>query len=586
MNKYLNIDVNSTAYSKLSKEEKLRVVKEKLKFLFNDRSRKTVTERYNGTWRTVPADMVGIYHDLCEREKSLEKRVSIDFDYDAKNESEKNVLEKEEAVLVKEKRVFVEPFLNTKSVDDLSIDDRIKLTKAKLFAIFDSTKDYEKKEVIHRVSYKDEKKFVAHSLVSDYKKLKKELEDLEYLKRISEKNKDLNLVNNNMIISDDNDEEDYLAVWEPVFNAKKVMNDETIERKKISSKEIAEIIKSFELDNISNKVEEPRELKRLEEPRDFVLIDSIEEQKEEPRDFVLIDSVDKVPTDTKENKELMVVESKPVKEENNDVNVNNKKGLFSGLLAIPFVKKIADRRNKYKALSNKEKTKLRKQMGIATAAVALAAVTLAAAIGGAFAGLGKKKNNKNDIVEEEIPSVCEPDDEITYLHSPKKGNRNHENNKQDIIDYYTNRHLEDNASNDDNEKHKSSLNIISNSGDITLGSVVTVKDNSYIYTNSYDAASETNYMTPLFDGSYKRDVKGVVYNLNGDIYTVYVDDTYANQNVQTLIRQGAKEEAVLLTRTDLDGYEGYYNVNSINKINNVTIEKPMSRARVRRMNRF
>ena len=67
--------VNSTDYSRLSNVDKLIFVKETLSFLFNEKKGKLATVKYNGTNKTVPYNVLGIYKDLCEREKSLIKRV-------------------------------------------------------------------------------------------------------------------------------------------------------------------------------------------------------------------------------------------------------------------------------------------------------------------------------------------------------------------------------------------------------------------------------------------------------------------------------------------------------------------------------
>ena len=101
---------------------------------------------------------------------------------------------------------------------------------------------------------------------------------------------------------------------------------------------------------------------------------------------------------------------------------------------------------------------------------------------------------------------------------------------------------------------------------ITFDDVVTINDNSYIYTNAYDASYNTNMYNPYYDGSYDREVQGIVYELNGNIYTVYEDDTNSMQIQQELENAGATAVAVLVTRSDLVStgeYEGYYNVNSV-----------------------
>ena len=105
---------------------------------------------------------------------------------------------------------------------------------------------------------------------------------------------------------------------------------------------------------------------------------------------------------------------------------------------------------------------------------------------------------------------------------------------------------------------------------IYFDDVVTISDNAYIYSNSYDAVSETNNLTPIYDGSYERDIMGVVYNLDGKIYTIYSNDSNAYDEAEMLINNGATVEAVLVTRSDIsEGHEdvndaeGYYNVDDV-----------------------
>ena len=62
---------------------------------------------------------------------------------------------------------------------------------------------------------------------------------------------------------------------------------------------------------------------------------------------------------------------------------------------------------------------------------------------------------------------------------------------------------------------------------------------------------------------------GVTYELDGNLYTIYRDEVNANEKVNELINKGAKQTAVLVVRSDLVNtgeYEGYYNVNSLERI--------------------
>ena len=71
------INVNSMNYRKLSKKDKLKVVRFKINKLLSDTSSSKAYEYYNGKKVGVPKDKLGIFKDLCEREKSLSKYVTI-----------------------------------------------------------------------------------------------------------------------------------------------------------------------------------------------------------------------------------------------------------------------------------------------------------------------------------------------------------------------------------------------------------------------------------------------------------------------------------------------------------------------------
>lgn len=137
-------------------------------------------------------------------------------------------------------------------------------------------------------------------------------------------------------------------------------------------------------------------------------------------------------------------------------------------------------------------------------------------------------NNNNNIINDEV------DNNI---------NNNVDNNTDNIVDNIQNE--QDNISFDDN---------------------VIIKDNAYIYSNSYDATYEKNYLIPCFDGKQERDVQGVVYELNGNLYVVYENDINAFERQKELESRGAVMTAVLVSSIDniVDGqYEGYYNINSV-----------------------
>ena len=79
--------------------------------------------------------------------------------------------------------------------------------------------------------------------------------------------------------------------------------------------------------------------------------------------------------------------------------------------------------------------------------------------------------------------------------------------------------------------------VVTENKEYNLGESVNIKDNSYIYTNSYDATDSTNKCTPYYNGSYDREVMGVTYELDGNLYTIYRDDMNASEKVNELINE-------------------------------------------------
>ena len=259
-----------------------------------------------------------------------------------------------------------------------------------------------------------------------------------------------------------------------------------------------------------------------------------------------------------------------VKEKSSDVVVEdvesqkkNKKKLFAGLLAIPFVNKMVEKRKNKRNISFLEREKRRKQNRIAFGAISLAIITTITGVifGG---GLGRKtdKNEKNDNNREKVSTICNPIDNGKHT----------DDEVQMILDYYENIEIktvdseEEKGTNDDVRStpafrkdyvnHKNSLD-----NDITFGDIVNVNENAFIYTNCYDAAAATNGLAPYFDTSMSREVTGIAYNLNGQIEYIYASDDNCMEKEQELMKQGAVKVSYLT-----GNYEGYYNANDVNEI--------------------
>ena len=234
-------------------------------------------------------------------------------------------------------------------------------------------------------------------------------------------------------------------------------------------------------------------------------------------------------------------------EKNNDNK--KKKGLIGGLLAIPFVKKIVEKRkNKKDNIVNPIEKKMNRTRNLKIKAIALALA--ATTVIGAFipslikrkssSNVGKKIDNSSVSTDLQVPDVCEPVIEEV-------------NETNDIVEVEP--IIDERDSTEEDYK-------------VSFDDVVTINDNSYIYTNSYSACSESNSRVPLYNGSYERDILGIVYNLDGNISTIYSSDPEAYSKAEALINAGAREEAVLVNRSDLpcsdiNDSEGYYNIDSV-----------------------
>ena len=71
------INVNSMDYRKLSKEDKLKIVKFKINKILNSTDSNKICVYYKDKKVSIPKDNANVFKDLCEREKKLEKYVTI-----------------------------------------------------------------------------------------------------------------------------------------------------------------------------------------------------------------------------------------------------------------------------------------------------------------------------------------------------------------------------------------------------------------------------------------------------------------------------------------------------------------------------
>lgn len=453
------INVNSMDYRKLSKEDKLKVVRFKINKLLSDTSSSKAYEYYNGKKVGVPKDKLGIFKDLCEREKNLSKYVTI---------SEEPVTERP---TIKAEVVEDEKKTSSKNINEMDLEEinnRIKYIKKYLYEMTNLYKkdEYKNAKIIKIQGYDSNSAYIPYSKLGDYKTLYK------YLKLLEMKKREL----------------------------------ESIEVK---------------LTEISNDKKE----------------DSYEYLTEDDNESTSVKS-------NNECKELMVIDNKDNKKEKTGFG---KKilGFLAGTAIIGGICKGAKWvGNKFKNGFNKVKNETKKVSDIlrknkVKTAICAWIVAAAAVVCSFLPKSQSKKHKPDDIVEP--TSVVETTEPSTK--------------KDDIII--------------DEPVIEEPTEVVTENKEYNLGESVNIKDNSYIYTNSYDATDSTNKCTPYYNGSYDREVMGVTYELDGNLYTIYRDDMNASEKVNELISKGAKQTAVLVVCSDLvntGDYEGYYNIDSIKKV--------------------
>ncbi len=483
------ININSMDYRKLSKEDKLKVVRFKINKLLSDTSSSKAYEYYNGKKVGVPKDKLGIFKDLCEREKNLSKYVTI---------SEEPVMERP---TIKAEVVEDEKKTSSKNINEMDLEEinnRIKYIKKYLYEMTNLYKkdEYKNAKIIKIQGYDSNSAYIPYSKLGDYKTLYK------YLKLLEMKKRELESIEVKLTeISNDKKEDSYEYLTED--------------------------------DN-------PYETGYMQFTTGYTA----------KKDTPVVESTSVKSNDTtsvksnNECKELMVIDNKDNKKEKTGFG---KKilGFLAGTAIIGGICKGAKWvGNKFKNGFNKVKNEtkevseiLRKNK-VKTAICAW--IVAAAAVVCSFLPKSQSKKHKPD-------DIVKPTSVVETIEPSTK--------KDDIII--------------DEPVIEEPTEVVTENKEYNLGESVNIKDNSYIYTNSYDATDSTNKCTPYYNGSYDREVMGVTYELDGNLYTIYRDDMNASEKVNELISKGAKQTAVLVVRSDLvntGDYEGYYNIDSIKRV--------------------
>lgn len=483
------INVNSMDYRKLSKEDKLKVVRFKINKLLSDTSSSKAYEYYNGKKVGVPKDKLGIFKDLCEREKSLSKYVTI---------SEEPVMERP---TIKAEVVEDEKKTSSKNINEMDLEEinnRIKYIKKYLYEMTNLYKkdEYKNAKIIKIQGYDSNSAYIPYSKLGDYKTLYK------YLKLLEMKKRELESIEVKLTeISNDKKEDSYEYLTED--------------------------------DN-------PYETGYMQFTTGYTA----------KKDTPVVESTSVKSNDTtcvksnNECKELMVIDNKDNKKEKTGFG---KKilGFLAGTAIIGGICKGAKWvGNKFKNGFNKVKSETKEVSEIlrknkVKTAICAWIVAATAVVCSFLPKSQSKKHKPDDIVKP--TSVVETTEPSTK--------------KDDIII--------------DEPVIEEPTEVVTENKEYNLGESVNIKDNSYIYTNSYDATDSTNKCTPYYNGSYDREVMGVTYELDGNLYTIYRDDMNASEKVNELISKGAKQTAVLVVRSDLvntGDYEGYYNIDSIKRV--------------------
>lgn len=491
------INVNSMNYRKLSKKDKLKVVRFKINKLLSDTSSSKAYEYYNGKKVGVPEDKLGIFKDLCEREKSLSKYVTI---------SEEPVMERP---TIKAEVVEDEKKTSSKNINEMDLEEinnRIKYIKKYLYEMTNLYKkdEYKNAKIIKIQGYDSNSAYIPYSKLGDYKTLYKYLKLLEMKKRelesievkLTEISNDKKEDSYEYLTEDDNPYETGYMQFTTGYTAKK--DTPVVESTSVKSNDITSV-KSNDTTSVKSN---------------------------------------------NECKELMVIDNKDNKKQKKGFG---KKilGFLAGTAIIGGICKGAKWvGNKFKNGFNKVKNETKEVSEIlrknkVKTAICAWIVAAAAVVCSFLPKSQSKKHKPDDIVKP--TSVVETTEPSTI--------------KDDIII--------------DEPVIEEPTEVVTENKEYNLGESVNIKDNSYIYTNSYDATDSTNKCTPYYNGSYDREVMGVTYELDGNLYTIYRDDMNASEKVNELISKGAKQTAVLVVRSDLvntGDYEGYYNIDSIKRV--------------------
>lgn len=516
------INVNSMDYRKLSNEDKLKVVKFKINKIINtinSTNSNNTCVYYKGKKVIIAKDNIGVFKDLCEREKKLEKYVTISEE----QEVEKPIIDAE--VVHATNNNGTNKKVTRKKVEELNLEEannQIGFVKNYMdrIALLYKTVEYKDADIIEIQGYTGNSVFVPFSEQGHYQALYKYLRLLENRKvELEVAEIDKHLASDSMenayeyLSEDDNPYETGYMQFATNYMPKKSV---TIERE--STKPDTPVTNS-----------EAKEQKTVSSTTETNTI---------------------VPNN--ECKDLVVVEKNAEKTTKNSFG---KKilGFLAGTAIVGgicnFGKKLG---SKIKNGTNKVYTATKKKFNDISeiliknktkTAICAGIIALTAFASSFLPKIGSKRVKPADVTKpSSVVEVTEPtikDNDNIIIDNP-------------VI-----------------EEPTAPTEEVTKYDEYDLGEKVNIADNSYIYTNSYDATDKINEYTPYYDNSYDREVIGVTYEFDGNLYTIYKDDANATDKINELVCRGAKQTAVLVVRNDLvntGDYEGYYNIDSVTRV--------------------
>lgn len=536
-----NIDIYGRKYSKLTDEEKLEVLNYKIKELFVNNEDNTAIVNKHLNKDKLDKIELEIYNDLLRRKLALEEKIKSNNTQVIIPESlsdSKEINLQKEIVTNQDINIFSEEYKKLTKKEKLEIVNKIiqelfvPSSKNTMIVIY----NYERKNI------EKSKKGIFKDLLERKKALEKEITASGEI---------------------------VLAL--PLYEKEKKQQNKP--KKQVVVPVVVKVNKKNQINNSNKTKKQIAKTKQLEK--------TITRRKNQ-----IIERKTKLEKVINNHRENETVSEYNYKTDNNFTNIEKKKIINSTtketkskktlplfLLGIGafFKKGYNSIKGKITSLisktsANKEpKTSLeserrrKKQRKLAFLCAGLVLLTLLP-----FGKANKKNASTNKEPSKETTSQTDTKPNTNNNNNVQEDNNIHEDNEE--INKEDNEKTEENNKKEEESEQNNS---------IYLDDTVTINDNAYIYKNMYDMTYNTNAYNPYYNGTYERDIQGVVYSLNNKLYIIYETDADAASKIEELEKNNAILTGVLVTRTDkvhTGDYEGYYTIDSVKiktrKINN------------------